>query len=320
MEYDSDRAGGFEPLRFVPKGKTVVLGLVTSKIRQAGIQGRAQAPHRRGGEVHRARPALPVAAMRLRLDRGGQRPGRGRAMGEAADDRRAGGARLGPVTQRTNPAIPRRSCRQPAALRRAEGGARQARERRDHADALQGDRGPRDRGADHEAGGGRAASRSPTASTAAPPGRPISSSGCPASSPTHGERKFKFQGPQPQAGADPRGRQARRLRRPPDDRALQVPEGAHQGDAEDDDPVAVGGAFPPRPRGGAGVDLSGHGRFLPRSRPDLPQGGARLRRRRLPLSAARRGQPHLSVRSEAAPAGPRPRRRSRRAAGHLCRR
>ena len=31
MEYDSDRAGGFEPLRFVPKGKTVVLGLVTTK-------------------------------------------------------------------------------------------------------------------------------------------------------------------------------------------------------------------------------------------------------------------------------------------------
>ena len=31
MEYDSDRAGGFEPLRFVPKGKKVVLGLVTTK-------------------------------------------------------------------------------------------------------------------------------------------------------------------------------------------------------------------------------------------------------------------------------------------------
>ena len=31
MEYDTDRAGGFEPLRFVPKNKTVVLGLVTSK-------------------------------------------------------------------------------------------------------------------------------------------------------------------------------------------------------------------------------------------------------------------------------------------------
>jgi len=31
MEFDSERAGGFEPLRFVPKNKTVVLGLVTSK-------------------------------------------------------------------------------------------------------------------------------------------------------------------------------------------------------------------------------------------------------------------------------------------------
>jgi 5-methyltetrahydropteroyltriglutamate--homocysteine methyltransferase len=32
LEYDSERAGGFEPLRFVPKGdKLVVLGLMTSK-------------------------------------------------------------------------------------------------------------------------------------------------------------------------------------------------------------------------------------------------------------------------------------------------
>jgi 5-methyltetrahydropteroyltriglutamate--homocysteine methyltransferase len=31
MEYDSERAGGFEPLRFVPAGKSVVLGLLTSK-------------------------------------------------------------------------------------------------------------------------------------------------------------------------------------------------------------------------------------------------------------------------------------------------
>ncbi len=31
MEFDSERAGGFEPLRFVPKNKRVVLGLVTSK-------------------------------------------------------------------------------------------------------------------------------------------------------------------------------------------------------------------------------------------------------------------------------------------------
>jgi 5-methyltetrahydropteroyltriglutamate--homocysteine methyltransferase len=31
MEWDDDRSGGFEPLRLVPKGKTIVLGLVTSK-------------------------------------------------------------------------------------------------------------------------------------------------------------------------------------------------------------------------------------------------------------------------------------------------
>ncbi len=31
LEYDDDRSGTFEPLRFVPKGKTVVLGLISSK-------------------------------------------------------------------------------------------------------------------------------------------------------------------------------------------------------------------------------------------------------------------------------------------------
>ncbi|HZM33684.1 MAG TPA: 5-methyltetrahydropteroyltriglutamate--homocysteine S-methyltransferase [Burkholderiales bacterium] len=31
LEYDSERAGGFEPLRFVPKGTRVVLGLVSTK-------------------------------------------------------------------------------------------------------------------------------------------------------------------------------------------------------------------------------------------------------------------------------------------------
>ena len=31
LEYDSDRAGGFEPLRFVPKGVIAVLGLITTK-------------------------------------------------------------------------------------------------------------------------------------------------------------------------------------------------------------------------------------------------------------------------------------------------
>jgi 5-methyltetrahydropteroyltriglutamate--homocysteine methyltransferase len=32
LEYESERAGSFEPLRFVPKNKTVVLGLISSKL------------------------------------------------------------------------------------------------------------------------------------------------------------------------------------------------------------------------------------------------------------------------------------------------
>ena len=32
LEYDDARSGGFAPLKFVPKGKTVVLGLVSTKV------------------------------------------------------------------------------------------------------------------------------------------------------------------------------------------------------------------------------------------------------------------------------------------------
>jgi 5-methyltetrahydropteroyltriglutamate--homocysteine methyltransferase len=31
LEYDTERAGGFEPLKHIPKNKTVVLGLISSK-------------------------------------------------------------------------------------------------------------------------------------------------------------------------------------------------------------------------------------------------------------------------------------------------
>ncbi|MEZ4737502.1 MAG: hypothetical protein R3E79_61285 [Caldilineaceae bacterium] len=34
LEYDDERSGDFAPLRFVPPDKTVVLGLVTSKVGQ----------------------------------------------------------------------------------------------------------------------------------------------------------------------------------------------------------------------------------------------------------------------------------------------
>jgi 5-methyltetrahydropteroyltriglutamate--homocysteine methyltransferase len=32
LEYDDERSGGFAPLRFVPDNKTVILGLVTTKV------------------------------------------------------------------------------------------------------------------------------------------------------------------------------------------------------------------------------------------------------------------------------------------------
>ena len=37
LEYDTERAGGFEPLRFVPKGRVVVLGLVSTKTAQVEL-------------------------------------------------------------------------------------------------------------------------------------------------------------------------------------------------------------------------------------------------------------------------------------------
>jgi len=43
LEYDTDRAGGFEPLRFVPKDKRVVLGLVSSKVPQIEDRDRLKA-------------------------------------------------------------------------------------------------------------------------------------------------------------------------------------------------------------------------------------------------------------------------------------
>ncbi|MBV8085409.1 MAG: cobalamin-independent methionine synthase II family protein [Chloroflexi bacterium] len=39
LEYDTDRAGGFEPLRFMPKERTVVLGLITTKSGALESQG-----------------------------------------------------------------------------------------------------------------------------------------------------------------------------------------------------------------------------------------------------------------------------------------
>ena len=96
LEYDSARAGGFEPLRFLPERQQDRGARPDHhQVRHAGKEGRHQAPHRRGDQIRRARSALPVAAMRLRLDRRRQRARRRRAMGEAAHGGGAGRTRCG---------------------------------------------------------------------------------------------------------------------------------------------------------------------------------------------------------------------------------
>jgi 5-methyltetrahydropteroyltriglutamate--homocysteine methyltransferase len=59
MEYDTERAGGFEPLRFVPKDKTVVLGLVTSK------SGRLEAKDEIRRRIDQAAKYVPLEQLAL---------------------------------------------------------------------------------------------------------------------------------------------------------------------------------------------------------------------------------------------------------------
>ena len=73
LEFDDERSGGFEPLRFVPQGKMVVLGLVTTKRGELESKDALKRRIERGRQVRRPRPALPVAAVRLLLHGRGQR-------------------------------------------------------------------------------------------------------------------------------------------------------------------------------------------------------------------------------------------------------
>ncbi len=99
MEYDSERAGGFEPLRFVPKGKTVVLGLVTSK------SGTLESKDELKRRIDEAAKFVDIDQLCLSPQCGFASTEEGnilaeeRAMGEAADDRRIGGRNLGSLTQ-----------------------------------------------------------------------------------------------------------------------------------------------------------------------------------------------------------------------------
>ena len=89
LEYDDARSGGFEPLRFVPKGKLVVLGPGDDQARRARVARTTL--KRRIEEAARyvaARPALPLAAVRLLLDGRGQRADARRAGRQAPPGRR----------------------------------------------------------------------------------------------------------------------------------------------------------------------------------------------------------------------------------------
>jgi 5-methyltetrahydropteroyltriglutamate--homocysteine methyltransferase len=59
LEYESERAGTFEPLRFVPRGKTVVLGLVSSKLPQLEAQDQV------GRRIEEAAKYVPLESLAL---------------------------------------------------------------------------------------------------------------------------------------------------------------------------------------------------------------------------------------------------------------
>ena len=95
MEYDSERAGGFEPLKKLPADRFAVLGPRDHQNRRAGIQGRHQAPHRRGNEIHVLDRLCLSPQCGFASTEEGNIAGRGRTMGEAAHDRRACRGSLG---------------------------------------------------------------------------------------------------------------------------------------------------------------------------------------------------------------------------------
>ena len=73
LEYDDARSGGFEPLRFVPKDKLVVLGLVTTKRGELESKDQLKRRIEQASQYVAARAAVPLPAVRLLLDGRGQR-------------------------------------------------------------------------------------------------------------------------------------------------------------------------------------------------------------------------------------------------------
>ena len=59
LEYDTERAGGFEPLRFVPKDKIAVLGLITTKV------GRVESVDQLRRRIEEAARYLPLEQLAI---------------------------------------------------------------------------------------------------------------------------------------------------------------------------------------------------------------------------------------------------------------
>ena len=80
LEYDDERSGDFAPLRFAPKGKTIVLGLMSSKHPEAEPKDEVKRRIDEASKYVAARAMRAQPPVRLLLDRARQRPHRGRRM------------------------------------------------------------------------------------------------------------------------------------------------------------------------------------------------------------------------------------------------
>ena len=94
LEYDDERSGDFAPLRHVGPDKTVVLGLITSKRPELEPFDLLAKRIDEAARVRAPRPAVPEPAVRVRQHRGGQRPHRGPAVGQAQRRRGDRGSHL----------------------------------------------------------------------------------------------------------------------------------------------------------------------------------------------------------------------------------
>jgi 5-methyltetrahydropteroyltriglutamate--homocysteine methyltransferase len=92
MEYDDTRSGDFKPLRYLPKGKTVVLGLVTTKFGQLEDKDELKRRIEEAAKYAPHGPAGAVAAMRLLQHRARQQH-RGRGPAQQAAPGGGNGAR-----------------------------------------------------------------------------------------------------------------------------------------------------------------------------------------------------------------------------------